>query len=117
MEGFSLGKLRKLVHIVVALIIILTNVNTGLAQNFLTVGDAFGIPLIQGETCLEADTCFTLTPDIGTQAGAVWDLDTIDLTFSFDATFCLFLGSNDANGADGFAFVMRSPQRRTKHVL
>ncbi|MFK7756604.1 MAG: gliding motility-associated C-terminal domain-containing protein [Flavobacteriales bacterium] len=81
-----------------------------ISQNFLTVGDAFGIPLIQGETCLEADTCFTLTPNIGTQAGAVWDLDTIDLSFSFDATFCLFLGTNDANGADGFAFVMRAPQ-------
>jgi gliding motility-associated-like protein len=79
------------------------------SQEFITVGNAFGIPVIQGDACLEADTCFTLTEDLNSQAGAVWDLDVIDLTASFDATFCLFLGVNDVNGADGFAFVMRAP--------
>ena len=79
------------------------------SQDFITVGNAFGIPVIQGDACLEADTCFTLTENLNSQAGAVWDLDVIDLTASFDATFCLFLGVNDVNGADGFAFVMRAP--------
>ncbi len=82
----------------------------GFSQDFITVGNAFEIPVIQGEACLEAGTCFTLTEDQGSQAGAVWDLDTINLNQSFDATFCLYLGVNDANGADGFAFVMRAPE-------
>lgn len=77
------------------------------AQSFITVGNAYGVPLIQSDACLESDTCFTLTDDVQSQAGAVWDLDTIDLSASFDATFCLYLGVNDGNGADGFAFVMR----------
>jgi len=95
-------------YLIFLIIIIAISIN-GFSQNFVTVGNAYGIPLIQGDACLEADTCFTLTDALNTQAGAVWEEGAIDLSSSFDATFCLFLGSNDADGADGFAFVLRGP--------
>ncbi|PCI96342.1 MAG: hypothetical protein COB15_10515 [Flavobacteriales bacterium] len=82
------------------------NQNSAYSQNFLLVGDAFGVNKIASCTS-DIDTCFTLTPNANNQAGAVWDLSPIDLSKSFDATFCLTLG-NDDHGADGFAFVMRS---------
>ena len=84
----------------------LFNQHAAFGQNFLLVGDAFGVNAIPSCTS-DIDTCFTLTPDLNSQAGAVWDLTPIDLSKSFDAIFCLTLGSNDAGGADGFAFVMR----------
>jgi len=78
-------------------------------SNFQIVGNSFGISTINSVACSEVDTCFTLTPDVNTQAGAVWDLNPVDLSKKFDALFCLTLGSNDITGADGFAFVMRTP--------
>ncbi|MCE3295587.1 MAG: hypothetical protein K0R65_1301 [Crocinitomicaceae bacterium] len=82
------------------------------AQLFETYGSAYPIPTISSATCSSADTCFTLTDNFSTQQGAVWDLELIDLSVGFDATFCMFLGDNDG-GADGFAFVMRSPTSNT----
>jgi|GEM_PF-2696325 len=76
-------------------------------DGYLIVGTTFGINDINSAACSEVDTCFTLTPDIGNQGGAVWDLEPINLANKFDAVFCLTLGSNDGNGADGFAFVLR----------
>ena len=78
------------------------------AQSYEIIGNAFSIPTITNATCVESDTCFTLTPNTNWQQGAVWDLDTIDLTVGFDATFCMFIGNNDG-GADGFSFLLRSP--------
>jgi hypothetical protein len=78
------------------------------SQPFQTIGGAYNIPSIENSNCAGAEACFTLTNNVLWQQGAVWDLDTIDLTQAFDATFCMFIGAND-NGADGFAFVMRSP--------
>ncbi len=78
------------------------------AQLFETLGSAYPIPTVTSVTCSSADTCFTLTDNFGNQQGAVWDLQAIDLSVAFDATFCMFLGDNDG-GADGFAFVMRAP--------
>jgi gliding motility-associated-like protein len=76
------------------------------SQNFQTVGDAFGVSTIQNNSCSNADNCFTLTSNTQWQQGAVWDLDTLDLSGGFDATFCMFIGNSDA-GADGFAFLLR----------
>lgn len=78
------------------------------AQLFETLGSAYPIPTVTSLSCSSADTCFTLTDNVNTQQGAVWDLEPIDLSVGFDATFCMFLGDNDG-GADGFAFVMRAP--------
>jgi gliding motility-associated-like protein len=77
------------------------------SQHFEIVGNTYGIPTFQSIECLQADTCFTLTDNVNNQIGAVWNHDPIDLTASFDASFCMFLGNNDA-GADGFAFVLRT---------
>ena len=76
-------------------------------DTFTIIGDAYGINDISSASCPDVDTCFTLTDDIQGQTGAVWDDTPIDLSENFDALFCLTLGVNDANGADGFAFVMR----------
>lgn len=78
------------------------------SQPFQTIGSAYSVPSIQNSNCENAEACFTLTDNINWQQGAVWDLDTLDLTHAFDATFCMFIGANDG-GADGFAFVIRSP--------
>ena len=51
--------------------------------------------------------CYTLTPDIQTKSGSVWNNNKIDLTQSFSFTYNVFLGCNDANGADGIAFVLQ----------
>ena len=90
------------------LLIVLISPCLGFGQgNFQLVGDAFGVPDVVSSACNDVDTCFTLTPNTFWQTGAVWDLQPIDLTSSFDATFCLTMGTDDF-GADGFAFVMRS---------
>lgn len=51
--------------------------------------------------------CYTLTPDLTTQSGSVWNNYKIDLTNSFTFVFSVNLGATDANGADGIAFVMQ----------
>ncbi len=78
------------------------------AQSFQIFGDAFSVPTVSNASCSNADTCFSLTANSNWQNGAVWDLDLIDLSNPFDATFCMFIGGSD-NGADGFAFVIRDP--------
>jgi hypothetical protein len=94
---------QKLIYIVLILISL-----DSLAQPFETIGSAYNVPAIQNSNCENTEACFTLTDNILWQQGAVWDLDTLDLTQAFDATFCMFIGADDG-GADGFAFVMRAP--------
>lgn len=71
------------------------------------VGSTYGVSNISNVVCGEIDSCFTLTDNIQNQGGAVWDNKAINLNYSFDASFCMTLGSNNQWGADGFAFVMR----------
>lgn len=71
------------------------------------IGNTYGVSNINNVVCGEIDSCFTLTDNIQNQGGAVWDNKPINLNYSFDASFCMTLGSNDQWGADGFAFVMR----------
>ena len=78
------------------------------SQSYEIVGNAFDVATVSSATCTDVDTCFALTSNTLWQQGAVWDLDTMDLSQAFDATFCMFIGSNDS-GADGFAFVLRGP--------
>ena len=51
--------------------------------------------------------CYQLTDALPTQAGSIWSPNSIDLTNSFDLTFSVNLGTNDAGGADGIVFVLR----------
>ncbi len=79
--------------------------NSLISQNYELFGDAFGVSSFNN-SC-PSDTCFTLTPDLTWKTGAVYSDELFDLTQPFDGTFCLFLGTKDANGADGFAFVLK----------
>jgi hypothetical protein len=98
---------KNYLFLVISCLILLSEFKT-FAQPFETIGSAYSVPSIQNSNCENAEACFTLTDNANWLQGAVWDLDTIDLTQAFDATFCMFIGSNDG-GADGFAFVLRSP--------
>ena len=52
--------------------------------------------------------CYTLTQNVGSQFGAVWNTNQINLNQSFDFSFQVFLGCTDGNGADGIAFVLQN---------
>jgi len=47
--------------------------------------------------------CYQLTPNLNTQSGSVWNVNSISLSQPFDFTFEIFLGCSDA-GADGIVF-------------
>lgn len=67
------------------------------AQTYTVNGSAFQID------------CHTyrLTDNVGGQSGSVWNNFKIDLSQPFNFTFDVFLGTIDANGADGIAFVLQ----------
>lgn len=88
------------------LISLLVNVLSFSQFGYDIIGNTVGTS-INNAVCGEVDSCFTLTPNLTDQSGAVWDNKPINLSYNFDASFCLTLGSNDEWGADGFAFVMR----------
>ncbi|HUR10428.1 MAG TPA: PKD domain-containing protein [Flavitalea sp.] len=62
---------------------------------------------INGNASQENCNCYTLTPDLNNQSGSVWNIYKINLQQSFDYKFEIFLGSTDANGADGIAFMLQ----------
>jgi gliding motility-associated-like protein len=62
---------------------------------------------VNGSAVQNTCRCYTLTPNILTQFGAVWNNNKINLNQSFDFTFQVFLGCTDGNGADGIAFVLQ----------
>jgi gliding motility-associated-like protein len=61
---------------------------------------------VNGNAFRENCNCYTLTNNQLGQSGSVWNNNRIDLSQSFDFTFEVFLGCNDA-GADGIAFVLQ----------
>src|SRR6185437_13581411 len=63
--------------------------------------------IINGNAVQNNCNCYTLTPDMLTQAGSVWNKNKIDLTQSFDYIFNVFLGCKDADGADGIVFILQ----------
>ena len=62
---------------------------------------------INGNAYQENCNCYTLTPDINTQSGSLWNINKIDLNQSFDYSFNVNLGCTDALGADGIVFVLQ----------
>lgn len=60
-----------------------------------------------GTATASGNGCFTLTNSTS-QAGAVWNIHTIDLTQPIDITLILNFGNQDANGADGMSFILQS---------
>lgn len=51
--------------------------------------------------------CYTLTQDLLSINGSVWNIYKINLRDSFDFRFSVYLGTNDATGADGIVFVLQ----------
>lgn len=51
--------------------------------------------------------CYTLTQDLNSINGSVWNIHKINLREAVDFQFSVYLGANDANGADGIAFVLQ----------
>ena len=60
-----------------------------------------------GDASILASNEIQLTPATNTKQGEFWAAKSLDLTLPFDIPMQVFLGSNDANGADGLAFVLR----------
>ena len=63
---------------------------------------------LNGNAYQEDCNCYTLTPAEFTKSGSIWNINKIDLTQSFDFIFNVFLGCNDATGADGIVFVLQA---------
>ena len=56
---------------------------------------------------IETDSSYLLTEELGNQSGAVWSLETVDLSKGFEVEAKLNLGSLAESGADGIAFVLQ----------
>ncbi|MFT4155314.1 lectin-like domain-containing protein [Parafilimonas sp.] len=63
--------------------------------------------VLNGSATQENCHCYTLTMEVEAQSGSIWNKNKIDLTQPFDYFFNVFLGCNDADGADGIAFVLQ----------
>jgi len=50
------------------------------------------------------DSCYQLTQTFDFIAGSIWNLDQINLNNSFEVVMDIFLGCQDASGADGIVF-------------
>jgi hypothetical protein len=71
------------------------------SAQFSTVGAA--APITSGDPNA---TCFTLTPPLQEQKGAIWNNTPINLSSSFEFNTTMYFGATDA-GADGIAFVLQ----------
>ena len=58
-------------------------------------------------SAFQTGNCFQLTQAVNFQSGSVWYLDMVDISEPFELYIDIFLGCQDANGADGMAFVMQ----------
>ena len=58
---------------------------------------------VNGNATTLSCNCYQLTPNLNTQSGSVWNINSISLNQPFDFTFDIFLGCNNG-GADGIVF-------------
>ena len=63
--------------------------------------------ILNGAATQNSCNCYTITPQQFTQSGSVWNSNKINLNNSFDYNFNVFLGCQDANGADGIVFILQ----------
>ena len=72
--------------------------------------------LINGSAIYDsAHHTFVLTPDVAGKAGSAMLNQRIDLSYDFQASFDVYLGNN-ANGADGLAFVLQNDPLGAKAI-
>lgn len=79
-----------------------------LMLSIFAVGQSTNPYHTNGAAYSENCNCYTITNDLATQAGSVWNRNKIDLHQSFDYKFNVNLGSKDGDGADGIAFVLQN---------
>ncbi|MEJ6792924.1 MAG: hypothetical protein QNK89_09415, partial [Lacinutrix sp.] len=65
-------------------------------------------PSFAGNTIDLGNNCYQITSNTNFQLGAVWYNNAIDLNSDFDIVFDANFGVNDANGADGIVFVLKT---------
>ncbi|WP_292892492.1 L-type lectin-domain containing protein, partial [Nonlabens sp.] len=65
-------------------------------------------PSLIGNTTAQGNDCYQITPNLNGQSGAMWSPDRINMLTNFIIEFRIYLGTNDANGADGLTFVMKN---------
>ena len=63
--------------------------------------------ILNGSATQDNCNCYTITPQLFTQSGSVWNSNKINLNNSFDFNFNVFLGCTDGNGADGIVFILQ----------
>jgi gliding motility-associated-like protein len=66
-----------------------------------------GTYILNGSATQNTCNCYTLTPAVNTQSGSVWNATKINLNNPFDFIFNVYLGCQDANGADGIVFILQ----------
>ena len=66
-----------------------------------------------GAASLNANGEYIVTPDLVSSPGFLWSTDKIDLDNPFDIELSVYLGTKDANGADGMTFVLHNDVRGT----
>lgn len=68
---------------------------------------SFSQYILNGAAVQNTCNCYTLTQEVNTQSGSVWNANKINLNQPFDYWFNVFLGCKDANGADGIVFMLQ----------
>jgi gliding motility-associated-like protein len=63
--------------------------------------------VLNGSATQDNCHCYTLTTELGSQSGSIWNKNKIDLTQPFDYFFNVYLGCKDGDGADGIVFVLQ----------
>jgi gliding motility-associated-like protein len=63
--------------------------------------------ILNGSAVKNTCNCYTLTPEVNTQSGSVWNSTKINLNNPFNFIFNVYLGCKDLTGADGIAFILQ----------
>ena len=102
----------------------ISGLNPGLTYEFYVQADCGGgdlsnwagpftivntlVPNFVGDSSSLGGDCYLITPELNSQAGAVWYNNPIDMNQDFEIVFDANFGANDGNGADGMAFVLKT---------
>ncbi len=68
---------------------------------------SFSQYILNGAAVQNSCNCYTLTQEVNTQSGSVWNSNKINLNQPFDYWFNVFLGCKNDNGADGMVFMLQ----------
>ena len=83
------------------ILILFLGAGRSVQAQFITRGDAVKL----------SSKCYKVTAEELNRSGSIWADKKIDLAQPFELTFIIYLGKNDANGADGIAFVLQNDSR------